>query len=63
MTTPRDGLEIVPVDPWDAALVDAWHGVYLLAATHELGEVVACSDLATTVHEPGRALGACAASG
>lgn len=32
-------LEVTAVDPWDDAAVDAWHEVYRVAATHELGDV------------------------
>ncbi|HEY0645380.1 MAG TPA: GNAT family N-acetyltransferase [Nocardioides sp.] len=32
-------LEIVPLDPFDDAALDAWHHVYALAERHELGAV------------------------
>ena len=37
MSTMPTGLEILPIDPWDDAMVDAWHEVYRIAETHELG--------------------------
>ncbi|GAA5112642.1 hypothetical protein GCM10023339_15990 [Alloalcanivorax gelatiniphagus] len=33
------GLEIVDLDPYDDAALEAWHHVYAVAETHELGDV------------------------
>ncbi|KQV72668.1 hypothetical protein ASC64_20170 [Nocardioides sp. Root122] len=38
MSTSSPGLEVRALDPFDDAAVDAWHHVYLVAHTHELGE-------------------------
>jgi GNAT superfamily N-acetyltransferase len=38
MSTPSPGIEVRALDPFDDAAVDAWHHVYLVAHTHELGE-------------------------
>lgn len=39
MSIPPAGLEIVDLDPFDDAALDAWHHVYHVAETFELGDV------------------------
>ncbi|CUR61099.1 PE-PGRS family protein [metagenome] len=39
MSTSPTGLDVVPLDPFDDAALDAWHHAYLAAERHELGEV------------------------
>ncbi|MCF6378901.1 GNAT family N-acetyltransferase [Nocardioides KLBMP 9356] len=39
MSTPPNGLGVVELDPFDDAAFAAWHHVYTVAETHELGDV------------------------
>ena len=56
MSTPHAGLEIRQLDPHDASAFDAWHHVYAVAETHELGAVATpwqLEELRSLMQHPG----------